>query len=282
MRNSQLQLRPLVSAIRSRDLRQVNDSYSIFLLTKGYRKKKTKNKNGSEIIQLDAAFVDYLRSGSTILLPASCQQELDAQLAKNKKKDDDDDDDDDDESWTDEEENTASAQSALNFDTLDEQIRGAMKRLGGKAFVKLNWSAPRDAYWALGNRRSCESLSDVYILLKSSDFISHDVTPGETFHNCDDFHTDVEAGRQPVEANYVLVLREWISLNTSMEFRCFVRDDSLIGISQRDCRCFYPTLVDNQADIIKRIETFYAANIRGKFASRSYVFDVVFVNKVSG
>jgi hypothetical protein len=72
-----------------------------------------------------------------------------------------------------------------------------LKEFGGKAFVKLNWSAPKvrlqqnlgrrvtqhrapcfqDAKWVnfAGNLR-CQSVGDVLLLLKSSDFIAHDLT----------------------------------------------------------------------------------------------------------
>lgn len=93
------------------------------------------------------------------------------------------------------------------FPELDAQIRSAIKRYEGSVFPKLNFSSPRvrdtfpslreqqlialqDAAWMLPSSSplKCTSPADVYLLLKSSDFISHDLnrdlvfdgqTPGE-------------------------------------------------------------------------------------------------------
>ena len=41
---------------------------------------------------------------------------------------------------------------------------------------KLNWSAPKDACWiSATNSMECRSANDVYLLLKSSDFVVHDL-----------------------------------------------------------------------------------------------------------
>lgn len=41
-----------------------------------------------------------------------------------------------------------------------------------------------------------------------------------------------------------LVLRNWMSVDPSREFRCFVRRGKLIGICQRDESNFYPGIVE--------------------------------------
>lgn len=46
---------------------------------------------------------------------------------------------------------------------------------------------------------------------------------------------------------YYLVLKRWHNLNRGMEFRCFVKNHSLIAISQRDPTAYFeflPELVD--------------------------------------
>ena len=41
----------------------------------------------------------------------------------------------------------------------------------------LNWSCPKDATWvAFNNNLKCSNLSQLYLLLKSSDFVVHDLT----------------------------------------------------------------------------------------------------------
>lgn len=106
----------------------------------------------------------------------------------------------------------------------------------------------------------------MYILLRSSDFINHDLT--EPFNDCTNDSSD-----NP-KFNYNLIIREWISINPSMEFRCFVHENQLIGISPRDCRTFYQMLLNFKSDLQTRIETFYFNNIYKKFFDESFVFDV--------
>ena len=67
----------------------------------------------------------------------------------------------------------------------------------------------------------CTCPADVYLLLKSSDFISHDLDPEATFQYCE--------GR-PKAYELELVLRKWYPVDRVREFRCFVRQEVLLGI----------------------------------------------------
>lgn len=69
----------------------------------------------------------------------------------------------------------------------------------------------------------CTSPADVYLLLKSSDFISHDLDPSLVFEGTEPVLPD----DQPYELE--LVLRKWYSIDKSREVRCFVRERHLIG-----------------------------------------------------
>lgn len=194
----------------------------------------------------------------------SCQEALDADLNNNKSEFSDDDSTD----WTDD--TIEESIEYPDFPEFDQKIQNALADFGNKVFIKLNWSSPKDAYWAL-NKLSCDRLSDIYIQLRSSDFINHDLT--QVFDNCAD-KTSIENQSIIKNFQYSLVLRDWLNINSSMEFRCFVHENVLVGVSQRDCRSFYQTLVDNRADILERVSKFYVANIHGKFFDSSYVFDV--------
>ena len=117
-------------------------------------------------------------------------------------------------------------ESCVDFPEFDKQIKEALERFGGKVFIKLNWSSPQDAYWCL-NRLSCETLKDIYMLLSSSDFISHDLN--EPFDHCNE-NTDEEKDTQKKNIKFYLVIKEWRgTINRSMEFRCFVKDHKLVG-----------------------------------------------------
>ncbi|XP_015685057.1 cell division cycle protein 123 homolog [Protobothrops mucrosquamatus] len=77
--------------------------------------------------------------------------------------------------WSDDE-NTATL-TAPEFPEFSLKVEEAIHSLGGNVFPKLNWSAPRDAYWiAMNNSLKCNTLSDIFLLFKSSDFITRDFT----------------------------------------------------------------------------------------------------------
>jgi len=154
-------------------------------------------------------------------------------------------------------------------DVIDAAGR-AIADLGGAVLPKLNWSAPKDAKWVLGTLR-CQTVRDVLTLLKSSDFVAHDLC--HSFDYC----TDRDGGAPPRPDGYCLVLREWRSLNEASEFRCFVHGRRLLGVSQRHPSTFFPHLADPQFQeaVVERIAEFFSQRVRDGFAPESYAFDVV-------
>lgn len=76
-----------------------------------------------------------------------------------------------------------------------------------------------------GSPLKCTSPADVYMLLKSSDFVLHDLDRAALFEACeggDDQQSDYELE---------LVLRKWYPVDRSRELRCFVRREKLLGAS---------------------------------------------------
>lgn len=69
----------------------------------------------------------------------------------------------------------------------------------------------------------CTCPADVYILLKSSDFVSGDVDRTLLFEGCE------EAPEEDYQLE--MILRKWYPFETSREVRCFVRNGMLIGRS---------------------------------------------------
>lgn len=74
---------------------------------------------------------------------------------------------------------------------------------------------------------ACHAPSDVYLLLKSSDFIPHSLDPELAYEDCTDVVQDGGEAKVTVE----LVLRRYEQIDPGREFRCFVRDEILIGQS---------------------------------------------------
>ncbi|KAI8913589.1 D123-domain-containing protein [Gorgonomyces haynaldii] len=157
------------------------------------------------------------------------------------------------------------------FPELAQQVKEVIALYGGKVFPKLNWSSPKDASWMLcGNTLMCQSFDDIVLLLKSSDFVAHDLS--FPYEHCDDVAVDRQVEVQ--DGTYELVLRQWYTLHPSNEFRCFVRNNEIIGISQRDTTNYYPFLKEKIDDYQEIIFELFEDKIQGKFADPSFVLDI--------
>ncbi|NXU52722.1 CD123 protein, partial [Turnix velox] len=157
--------------------------------------------------------------------------------------------------WSDDENTTTL--KAPEFPEFTATVEEAISSLGGSVFPKLNWSAPRDAYWiAMNSSLKCKALSDIFLLFKSSDFITRDLT--QPFIHCTDDSPDPSL-------NYELVLRKWCELIPGAEFRCFVKESKLIGISQRDYTQYYDHISKQHEEICRSIQDFFQKHIQYKF-----------------
>ena len=139
--------------------------------------------------------MEYLRSDGTLVLPKECDDEMSkVQLSQNRSmckrkgqfpsipfqrhSDDNDDDEDEETRWSDEDDDPEGDDCLVrpSFPEFTNQIKSSVESLGGETFCKLNWSAPRDATWiSLGNSLKCTTPAQVYLLLKSSEFVQHDL-----------------------------------------------------------------------------------------------------------
>ena len=61
------------------------------------------------------------------------------------------------------------------FPEIELNIKQSIEKYGN-VFPKLNWSAAEDAQWIQASGTKCGNLSEVFLLLKSSDKIVHDLT----------------------------------------------------------------------------------------------------------
>ncbi|CDR98981.1 related to CDC123-protein controls the cell cycle by controlling eIF2gamma abundance [Sporisorium scitamineum] len=125
-------------------------------------------------------------------------------------------------------------EGVVKLPALDSAIRAVIAKYDGAAvFPKLNWSAPLDAGFMLpGNNLQCLHPEDVYLLLKSSEFVGRDLE--QISHTSPTSNTSLQIRPH-------LVLKKWFPLNKSYEFRCFIRSSHLLAITQRDAT-FYDHL----------------------------------------
>ena len=116
------------------------------------------------------------------------------------------------------------------------------------------------------NSMECATPNDIYLLLKSSDFITHDLE-----HAFDDCAEDDTIRQDDIQ--YILVLRKWFKANPSCEFRCFVRERRVVGICQRDLNHFdflFPLRDKLQAEILR----YFDRTLKETFPDQDFVFDV--------
>ncbi len=217
----------------------------------------------TEILPLPADVLDYLRCDGTLLLPRECDLDL-----KNKTDNASDNSENSETDWShaDNEEH-----ERPSFPEFSAAVRRTIQSLGGVAFCKLDWSSPRDATWiAFGNNLRVTDPGQLYLLLKSSDFVRHDLI--RPFHGCEDA---AEAEVNSPKTSYSVILRKWVDINPGHEFRCFVKGRRLLAISQRDVTQFYRHVGEDKESILTDITSFFGEHIQGRFPLENFVFDVV-------
>lgn len=158
------------------------------------------------------------------------------------------------------------ADPSAQWRDVHQAVRATIAELGGKVVPKLNWSAPKDATWMNAtNTMECRAPNDIYLLLKSSDFVTHDLE--HAFDSCQD--------DEQIDIPYHLILRKHVLMHVSLEFRCFVRKKRIIGICQRDLNHYEFLFKDNMQGKLRRvIQNFFEDKLRNTFSDENYAFDV--------
>lgn len=163
------------------------------------------------------------------------------------------------------------------FPEIHQAIKDTIKELGGEVAPKLNWSSPKDAAWISPHQNTikCTAPDDIYLLLKSSNFVTHDLE-----HAFDGTVTTASSQSpsvsQPVSDlgfQPVLVLRSFFTPHQALEFRCFVKQRNLVGIAQRDLN-HYNFLQKLRPAIIARVKDLFDSRLRLTFPDGNFCFDV--------
>ncbi|KZF21354.1 D123-domain-containing protein [Xylona heveae TC161] len=220
----------------------------------------------ARLIPLTAPFLSYLRADGIILPPEDPQAR----------------DDDEDSGIFSSDSSTVSDDQedpSTQFPEVHARINEVIDELGGRVVPKLNWSSPKDATWiAATNSMECQSANEIYLLLKSSDFITHDLE--HVFDDVEDEDPAETASKAPApppktidDIPYHLILRKHVQMNPSVEFRCFVRQRTLVAICQRDLNHFdflFPMI----PALRSRIQSFFVDHLKNTFPDDNFVFDV--------
>lgn len=199
---------------------------------------------------LPQAFLDYL-SGDSIRLPTT------ANVKRN--------DENEYSDWEDEE--SESVNPLEHFQDFHQDLKGIVESYG-RVLVKTNWTAGKDAKWILiNNSLQCTSVNDVYLLLNASDHIAHDLD-GHVYDECE----DKEDGPH-IEPE--LVVKKWINdFNPALEFRIFIKDKKILGVSQRDPGhyIYLEELIPQLKEAIKSFHSEFLSKLQ--FPLRDYILDV--------
>ncbi|OCH85741.1 D123-domain-containing protein [Obba rivulosa] len=179
----------------------------------------------------------------------------------------------------DNEEDEGESRRQFAFPDIDAKIREMVSQYGA-VFPKLNFSSPRDAAWILpaSSPLKCTSPADVYLLLKSSDYVQHDISPEYVFDGCEDQSSGLDG------YDLELVLRKWYPVDRSRELRCFVRQEVLLGISQRDPNYYdFWNESETQSKVLEAVKTYWESNIKGKWEKTggNYTFDFLLTRDLS-
>ena len=204
-----------------------------------------KNAMKCRVVELPHAFSSYLEEDGMLLPAGVSTPEMDSQLS-------------DDEDLVEVGGDEGVSPSAVDLGDLEQRLQGALDEVGGKAFVKLNFSAPTDAAWVT-NGLKCISTTDIFYLLKASERITDDVNILAALKEQQEPHVtpNALAPDGALRANNLkLVVKKWANFHPAMEFRCFVCAGQLVGICQRECSAFYEFLLVESDAIAETISAF--------------------------
>ncbi|XP_076675659.1 translation initiation factor eIF2 assembly protein isoform X2 [Andrena cerasifolii] len=149
------------------------------------------------------------------------------------------------------------------FPVFSQKIQDVIDEYGA-IFIKGNWSSPLDATWVAPTKTlKCNTLEEVFLLLKSSDRIARDLNNVKNYADHD------------VPLTSCLVLKQWRDINPCTEFRCFVIENELTAISQRDISQYHSYNESEKYNIQIDIKSLFMERIKNRFPLSNYSFDVI-------
>ncbi|XP_053696118.1 cell division cycle protein 123 homolog [Sabethes cyaneus] len=233
-------------------LRNVETEKAACMLASWYEQFE-KNTIKSFIIPIPDEVLNYLRQ-DLVILPKECanlNSTSDASGTKHFNSYND--------QFSDDEQEEEDDGFQPEFPEFSEKLTAAIQKLGGSAFLKSDWHSPKDAQWiTLGQTLCVKDITDVYQLLKASSF-------------CKEDFAERTAANQ---LGYHVVLKKWRDIHPGSEFRCFVKNKSLVAISPRHWPSYHEHIAAERSDIVCDIVSLFKEKIKQRFPLKDYVFDV--------
>lgn len=206
-----------------------------------------KNTIKSYIIPIPEDVIIYLRQ-DLVILPKECSNTTSSTDTKTKHFNSYDD------QFSDEDEDD---EILPEFPEFSKTITDSIEKLGGSAFLKTDWHCPRDAQWiTLGQTLCVKDITDVYQLLKASSICKEDI-----------------AERAPINTTgYHIILKKWRDIHPGTEFRCFVKNKSLVAISPRHWPSYHEHIAAERSDIVTDIVSLFKEKIKGNFPLKDCMY----------
>lgn len=121
----------------------------------------------------------------------------------------------------------------------------------------------------------CKDITDIYQLLKASsiskeDLACHnlpifDLQPMDGACSSTDTDNSDSSIDQATNCNQYLVFKKWHDIHPGTEFRCFVQNKKLIGISPRDWPQYHEYICTQRVNIVNDIVSIFKEHIKPKF-----------------
>jgi len=148
------------------------------------------------------------------------------------------------------------------------KLEDAMGHFPEGAFVRLGSRSPKDSWLGFREGFRCRNARKAITLLTDA-----------SERMADDLQLAIAQDYPPH-----IFLREWIDIPAWAEFRCFVRNSQLVGISQYDYvrGMHYPEVDANRESVCGIIQKFFQQRFRGACHLSDVVFDVFVSPTVPG
>lgn len=113
---------------------------------------------------------------------------------------------------------------------------------------------------SLNGSLKCAHADDIFLLLKSSNSLRSDLSLLKAIS---------DSGQGMGDLIPTLALRKWHDFRDCYLFKCYVKDDHLIGISQLRSNEYWDFLVKEKDELREKIVNFFISNIQQKFTISS-------------
>lgn len=152
----------------------------------------------------------------------------------------------------DEEESSDLEEDSPTFPAFSKKVQQIIDDVFARrgVFVKTNFHSPKDAFWiTTGRTLKIRDLTDFYQLVRASSIVRDDF---ETIHK-----------NKLIKP--LFIFKEYLEIHPGTEFRCFVKNNKLIGISPKDWPQYHEHICQQAGDIRSDILTVFKEGIKTSF-----------------